>query len=42
MAENEAAVKHSIDTVEVTEACLTGRAGLALFFRWHEYERCAV
>ena len=34
MAENEAAVKHSIDKVGVTEACLSGRAGLALISKY--------
>ena len=31
-----AAVKHSIDKVEVTEACLTGRAGLTLISKYLE------
>ena len=34
MGQNEAAVKHSIDKIEVTEACLTGRAGLALISKY--------
>ena len=34
MSENKAAVKHSIDKIEVTEACLTGRAGLALISKY--------
>jgi hypothetical protein len=34
MGENDTAVKHSIDKVEVTEACLTGRAGLALISKY--------
>ena len=34
MGENEAAVQHSIDRVEITEACLTGRAGLALISKY--------
>ena len=34
MSENETAVKHSIDKIEVTEACLTGRAGLALISKY--------
>ena len=34
MSEKEVAVKHSIDKVEVTEACLTGRAGLALVSKY--------
>ncbi|MDP7453379.1 MAG: hypothetical protein QGE95_14050, partial [Arenicellales bacterium] len=34
MGGNEATVKHLIDKVEVTEACLTGRAGLALISKY--------
>jgi len=34
MAEKETSVKHSIDSVEVTEACLSGRAGLALISKY--------
>ena len=34
MGETKAAVKHSIDTVEITDACLTGRAGLALISKY--------
>ena len=34
MGGNDATVKHLIDKVEVTEACLTGRAGLALISKY--------
>jgi hypothetical protein len=34
MSQNEAGVKQSIDSVEITEACLTGRAGLALISKY--------
>ena len=34
MSKKEAAVKYSIDKIEVTEACLTGRAGLALISKY--------
>ena len=34
MAHEHAAVKHSIDSIEVTEDCLTGRAGLTLISKY--------
>jgi len=34
VGENGAEVKHSIDKVEVTDACLSGRAGLALISKY--------
>ncbi len=34
MGLSEAGVKYSIDRVEVTDACLTGRAGLALISKY--------
>jgi len=34
MGENKAVVKHSIDKIEITGACLTGRAGLALISKY--------
>jgi len=34
MYQNDAGVKYSIDKIEVTDACLTGRAGLALISKY--------